>query len=105
MKQESLPGRDPREIFGQAPRLACKNQRRKGGKLLLDIAQCGPVRIVRHLLDRLVAPSIRRPTLGHHTILLRDISGMGGATAHCGFGAAYTRRPPRNATAKVTETA
>src|SRR5579871_1099075 len=66
MKQESFPGRHPVEKLGESARLAGKHQWRKGGKLLLDFAQRDRVRILRHLLNRLPAPSIRRPTLGHH---------------------------------------
>ena len=65
VKQESLPGRDPIEVLGQGARLARKYQGRKGGDLLFNVAQGSAVRIIRHLLNRLVAPGFRRPTFGH----------------------------------------
>ena len=71
MEQKCLAGRDAGEMFGQSPRLAGKYQRRKGGQLLLDLGQGRPVRIIRHLLDRLVAPGLRRPTFGHGFKLLK----------------------------------
>ena len=49
LQQESLAGRDARERLLQAARLACKNQRRKGRKLLLDRGKRRLVRIIRHL--------------------------------------------------------
>ena len=70
MEEECLAGRHPRKMLLQAPRLACKNQRRKGRELLLDLGESGLVRVVRHLQDRLAAPAVRRPTLGHDAILL-----------------------------------
>src|SRR6185437_12986748 len=65
LQQESLPLGHARERLFQVAGLACKNERRKGRKLLLDVGQSLRVRIVRHLLDRLLAPAIGAPTLGH----------------------------------------
>ena len=68
LQQESLAVGDARERLLQAARLAGEHQRREGRKLLLGIGQRLPVRIIRHLLDRLLAPTIGRPTLGHYAI-------------------------------------
>ena len=50
-----------RKLLLQLARLACKNQRRKGGELGFRVLQRGKVRIGRNLLDRLCSPRIRRP--------------------------------------------
>src|SRR5271166_4277386 len=63
LQQESLPCRDARQGLLQGARLACKHQRRKGRELSFNISQGLPVRIIRHLHDRLVAPTIGRPAL------------------------------------------
>ena len=65
LQQESLAVGDTRQMLLQAARLACKNQRWERCELLFDVNQRLPVRIIRHLLDRLFAPTIGRPTLGH----------------------------------------
>src|SRR5450755_3657221 len=82
----------------QAPRLACKNQRRKGRELLLDFGESGLIRINRDLQDRLAAPAVRRPTLGHDAILLvrRINSGKTAVLAR-----PYTRHRRRHATANT----
>ena len=61
LQQESLAGRDLGERSFQIARLAGKDQRRKGGKLRLDVGKRLRVRISRHLQDRLAAPGIRTP--------------------------------------------
>ncbi len=70
LQQESLPCRDARQGFLQGARLACKHQRRKGRELLFDVGERLRVRIVRHLHDRLAAPTVGRPALLHDAILL-----------------------------------
>jgi hypothetical protein len=70
MEEECLPGRHPRQMLLQAPRLACKDQRRKRRELLFHLGESGLVRIDRDLLDRLAAPAVRRPTIGHDAMLL-----------------------------------
>ena len=70
LQQECLAGRDLGQRSLEVARLAGKHQRRKGGKLRLDIGQRLGVRIIRHLHDRLAAPGIRAPLrrigqLGH----------------------------------------
>ena len=71
LQQESLAVGDARKLLLQTARLAREHQRRERGKLLLGIGQYLQVRIIRHLLDRLLAPTIRRPTLGHSQLLQR----------------------------------
>src|SRR5690606_30136293 len=66
LKQKSVPGCHGRERALERPRLACKNERRKGAELLLDLRGGIRVGIFRHLDHRLVAPGIRAPTLFHH---------------------------------------
>ena len=66
LQQKSLPVGHAGERLFQAARLAGKNQRREGGELFLDVGQRLPVRIVRDLLNRLAAPAIGRPTIGHY---------------------------------------
>ena len=53
LQQKSLPLRDASELGLQLPRLACKNQRRKRGELLLDLCKGCHVPVVRNLLYRL----------------------------------------------------
>jgi hypothetical protein len=65
LQQESLAIGNARKLLLQAARLAGEHQRREGRELLLGIGQYLPVRIIRHLLDWLLAPTIGRPTLGH----------------------------------------
>ena len=62
---EGLAGRDLGQSLGQVARLTCKNQRRKGRELLLDVDKCRRIGIVRHLQDRLAAPAVWRPSFGH----------------------------------------
>src|SRR5690606_27826454 len=84
LEQESLAGRDTRQRLLQVAGLACKNERRKGRELLLDVGQCPPVRIVRHLRDRLWPPAIGRPTFRHFRLPHAILAG-------------YTRRGPAEA--------
>ena len=65
LQQESLTVGDAGERLFERARLAGKDQRRERSKLLFGIGQYLRVRIIRHLLDRLLAPTIGRPTLGH----------------------------------------
>ena len=53
LQQESLAGGDLRQRLFQVARLAGKDQRRKSGKLRLDVGQRLGVRIIRHLHNRL----------------------------------------------------
>jgi hypothetical protein len=71
LQQESVAIGDARKLLLQAARLAREHQRREGGKLLLGIGQRLPVRINRDLLNRLLAPTVGRPTLGHCQLLQR----------------------------------
>ncbi len=65
LQQEGLACGDTRKRLFQVAGLACKNQRRKGGKLRLDIGQCLGIGILRHLQHRFGAPAIGRPPFGH----------------------------------------
>ena len=65
LQQESLARGDPPKRFLQLARLACKDQRRKGGELPLDRLQCGRIWIVRHLHDGLGPPAFGRPPVVH----------------------------------------
>ena len=67
--RKASPVGDLAERLLQLARLACKNQRRKAGELRLDGLQRRRVRIGRHLLDRLVPPARRCPTLAHDSPL------------------------------------
>jgi hypothetical protein len=67
LQEESVPGCHGAERTLERAGLACKNERRKGSKLLLDLFQCGLIRIIRHLHDRLFPPGIGGPTLFHVT--------------------------------------
>ena len=65
LKQEGFAGRNPRQRLFQVAGLTRKNQRRKRGKLRLDIGQGLGVGIVGYLQHRLGAPAIWCPPLGH----------------------------------------
>ena len=65
LEQKGLPLRDAGELGLQLPRLACKNQRRKRGKLLLDLRKLSRIGIDRDLLDRLRTPVIGAPSRCH----------------------------------------
>ena len=65
LQQERLAFGDAPKRFFQVARLTCKNQRRKRGKLRLDIGQGFRVRIIRYLQHRLGAPAVGCPPLGH----------------------------------------
>src|SRR4029079_11028392 len=82
LQQESAPAGDPGQLLLQVSRLAGKNQRRECRQLLFDVGQSLPVRIVRHLLNWLLAPAVGRPTFRHY-----------GTTP--GFGRPYTRGRPQ----------
>ena len=94
LQQESLAGRDLRQRFFQVARLACKNQRRKGRQLRLDIGQRLGVRIIRHLHDRLCAPGIGRPTV-HHA----HVRNPAMTDSLCSAAALYTAAPTATAQA------
>ncbi len=65
LQQERLAfGDAPKRLF-QVARLTCKNQRRKRCKLRLDIGQRPGVGIVGYLQNRLGAPAVGCPPLGH----------------------------------------
>src|SRR5262249_20893738 len=61
----------------EAPRLTCKNQRRKIAQGPLDRLDGGGVGIVRRLPDRLRAPAVGGPMLAH---VLLAAAPTGGAT-------------------------
>ena len=65
LQQEGLAGGDARQRLFQVAGLTCKNQRRKRGKLRLDIGQCLGIGIIGYLLHRLGAPAVGCPPLGH----------------------------------------
>ena len=65
LQQKGLAGGHAGELGLQLARLACKYQRRKGGKLFLDLGKLLLVRIDRNLLDRLRAPAIGAPSRCH----------------------------------------
>ncbi|OIQ64615.1 hypothetical protein GALL_538330 [mine drainage metagenome] len=65
LEQEGLAGRHARQRLFQVAGLACENQRRKRRKLRLDIRQCLGIGIFGHLLNRLGAPAVGCPPLGH----------------------------------------
>ena len=79
LQQESLAARDLGQRSLEIARLAGKDQRRKSGKLRLDVGQRLGVGIIRHLQDRLTAPGIRTPLHRvyefRHTHLQTVISG------------------------------
>ena len=52
LQQEGLAGGYARQRLFQVAGLTCKNQRRKSGKLRLDIRQCLRIGIFGHLLHR-----------------------------------------------------
>jgi hypothetical protein len=65
LQQKRLASGDLGQIVSQGAGLAGEHQRRKGGQLRLDIGQRLGVGIVGHLQDRLGAPAIGAPALGH----------------------------------------
>src|SRR5262249_49039246 len=74
LEQEGLASRHTGKLRLQLPRLAGKDERRKGGKLLLDVGELLCVRIDRNLLDRLRAPTIWAPSRRHLQSLLEKLS-------------------------------
>ena len=75
LQQESLAVGDPRQLLLQVSRFAGKNQRRECRQLLFDVGQSLLVRIVRDLLNWLLAPAVGRPTFRHYA-LLQDLGGL-----------------------------
>jgi len=71
LQQESFTLCNTRQLSLQTARFAGKHQRWEGGKLLLDVSQRLPVRIIRDLLNWLFAPTVGRPTFGHYALLQR----------------------------------
>jgi hypothetical protein len=65
LQQKGLALGHGAELLLEAPGLAGEDQRRKLGETRFDPVERLLVRIVRHLLDRLAAPAVRRP-LGRH---------------------------------------
>src|SRR6516225_5002358 len=65
LQQKALPRRNAAERLFQAAGFACKNEGRKRRKLPLDRGERRLIRIVGDLDDRLAAPTVARPTLGH----------------------------------------
>src|SRR5262245_2870482 len=84
LQQERFALCDSRQLLLQIARLPRKYEWRKSRKLPFDIKQRLPVRIIRNLLNWLLAPTIRRPPLGH--------------LATPEFGRPYTRPWPSQAT-------
>ena len=68
LQQETLARRYPAQRPLEVARLPGEHQRREGRDQRLDLVQCLPVRILRGLHDRLCAPAVGRPTLGHDSI-------------------------------------
>jgi hypothetical protein len=66
LQKEGLACGYTRKRLFQVAGLTCKNQRRKRGKLRLDISQCLGIGIIGDLLDRLGAPAVGCPPLGHN---------------------------------------
>jgi hypothetical protein len=73
--RKASPAATLRERLLQLARLACKNERRKAGELLLNRLQGCLVRIFRNLLDGLCPPALGRPPLGHFNLLLFNRAG------------------------------
>jgi hypothetical protein len=71
LEQETLAHGDPAERLLEIARLAREDQRRERRELPLDGLQGGLVRIFGDLHDRLPAPTVARPTLGHDRPPLR----------------------------------
>src|SRR6185437_6149700 len=82
LQQESLAVGNAGELLFQAASLAGENQRRKGRELLLDVVEGPKVRVLGNLLDRLLAPAIGRPTLGHFSVLQRLRAALYTTPAH-----------------------
>src|SRR4029078_11858881 len=71
LQQGSFTLRNTRQLSLQTACFAGKHQWWEGGKLLIDISQGLPVRIIRDVLNWLFAPTIGRPTFGHYVLLQR----------------------------------
>ena len=74
LQQKRLAGRHPGERRFQLARLAGEDQRREARQLLLDLGEHRSVRIARHLLDRLLPPACRAPSVLHRV----SLQGAGG---------------------------
>jgi hypothetical protein len=68
LEQEGLTCGNLRQGALQFSGLAGKNERREPGQLLLDLPKRILIRIDGHLLDLLVSPAVRRPTLAHYSL-------------------------------------
>src|SRR4051812_46067736 len=79
LKEEGLACGYTRKRLFQVAGLACKNQRRKRGKLRLDIGQRLGVGIFGQLLRRLGAPAVGCPPLGHDVNSLAKTATYGGS--------------------------
>src|SRR5262245_44560157 len=65
LQQEALSRRDAAERLFEAAGFACKHKWRKRRKPPLDRGERRLIRIFGDLDDRLAAPTVARPTLGH----------------------------------------
>src|SRR5262249_13017828 len=65
LQQKALPRRNAAEGLFQAAGFACKHEGRKRRKPALDRVERRLIRIAGALADRLAAPTVARPTLGH----------------------------------------
>ena len=68
LQQKGFAGGDLCEHALQLARLARENERRKAGKLRLDLGERPGVRIDRRLLDRLQPPAVGGPSLLCHRV-------------------------------------
>src|SRR5690242_20865989 len=75
LQQESFALRDAPQLLLQTARLTGEYQRWEGRKLFFDVSQRLPVRIIRHLLNRLLSPTIGCPAVGHYA-LLQHLAGV-----------------------------
>ncbi len=71
LQQETLAQGDAAERLLEVAGFTCKNQRREGRELALDRFERRLVRIFGNLQDRLPAPTLTRPTLGHEQPSIR----------------------------------
>src|SRR5262249_57171511 len=76
-KKNALPRRNAAKGLFQVAGFACKHEWRERRKPLLDRGQRRLVGIFGHLGDRLAAPTVARPTLGHEGPPLRLSPGTG----------------------------
>ncbi len=71
LQQETFAHGDAAERLGEIAGLAGEDERRKAGELPLDRLEGSLIGIFGHLDDRLAAPTVARPTLGHDRPPLR----------------------------------